>query len=122
MKLSASKLINFSQLDVSGVARLFPAIDIAQAYRREETSNLSFFRELLSACDNVRHIILKSEECANWISDSVNFMPKSVSTISFGSSQLEIPCNERDEITLVIQKFDFEASEKDTFEISSKFY
>ena len=113
MKLSALKLINFPELNVSSVARLFPAIDIAQAYRSEETSNLSFFRELLSACDNVRHIILMSEGSANWISDSVNFMPRSVSTISFGDYQLEIPCNERDEITLAI----FDAPGKDTFEI-----
>ena len=125
MTLSASKLINYSQLDVSSVARLFPAIDIAQAYHRKETSNLIFFRELLSACDNVRHIVLMSEdypnwmseEYANWMSDCVNYMPKSVSTISFGNSQLEIPCNEGDEITLAIHRSDFDASEKDTFEI-----
>ena len=117
MKLSVLKLINISQLDVHYVARLYPAIDMVQAYQREETSNLSFFRELLSACNRVRNIILMSEECANWISNSVDFLPKSVSSISFGDSQLEIPCNERDEITLVIQKIDFETPEKDTFEI-----
>ena len=39
MKLSVLKLINISQLDVGYVARLYPAIDIAQAYRREDTSN-----------------------------------------------------------------------------------
>ena len=117
MKLSASKLINFSQLDISSLARLFPAIDIDRAYHREDTSNLSFFRELLSACDNVRHIILKSKECANLMSESVNFMPRSVSIISFGDSRVAIPCNERDEITLAIHGLDFPASEKDIIEI-----
>ena len=99
------------------MARLYPAIDIAQAYRREDTSNLSFFKELLSACDNVRHIILKSKGCANWMSDFVNFMPRSVSIISFGDSRLAIPCNERDEITLAIHWTGLGAPEKDNFEI-----
>ena len=58
-----------------------------------------------------------SEEYANWMSDCVNFIPKFVSVISFGNSQLEIPCNERDEITLAIHTSDFDASEKDTFQI-----
>ena len=54
-----------------------------------------------------------SEEYANWMSDCVKFIPKSVSIISFGSRQLEIPCNGRGEITLAIHH----APEKDTFEI-----
>ena len=115
MKHCVLNLINFSQLDVCNIARLYPAIDVAQAYHRGDTSNLQFFKELLSACNRVRNIELKSEKCAHWMSDCASFIPKSVPTITFGISQYELPCRADSDKTVVINLSDFETQDKDTF-------
>ena len=76
--------IDFNQLDLEGITREYPAIDLEKAVRRNDEANLKFITGLVSKCKRVEHLIIPSES-DQWLLQAIKRLPQSIVTVTLGS-------------------------------------
>ena len=61
------KIINIPNLDLRSVATKFPAIDIEQIIKKNDKAASILVGDILSKCQNVRMLMLKSSDSIDWL-------------------------------------------------------
>ena len=76
--------IDFRQLDLEGITREYPAIDLEKAVRRNDEANLKLITGLVSECKCVEHLIVPRES-DQWLLQAIKHLPQSIATVALGS-------------------------------------
>ena len=95
--------IDLRQLDLEGVTREYPAIDVQKVVRRKDEANLKFFADLIAECKQMEHLIVP-DDSAQFVPRAVKQLPKSAGSVTVGDCQVRTsPINITDrELTLVV--------------------
>ena len=95
--------IDFRQLDLEGITREYPTIDVEKAVRRNDEANLKFITGLVSECKRVEHLTVPSES-DQWLLQAIKHLPQSVATVTLGRLPFCIPPSgiSNTEINLVV--------------------
>ena len=97
--------IDFRQLDLEGIMREYPTIDLEKAVRRNDKANLKFITGLVSECKRVEHLIVPSES-DQWLLQAIKDLPQSIVTETLGSLPFCTPPSgiSNTEMTLVVAR------------------
>ena len=71
LKWYVLKRVDSSELVLADLVKVYPALNIEEAFTRKEKLKFRFFQSLLSECHNIRTLIVRSSDCVDWILTSL---------------------------------------------------
>ena len=74
LKSYTSSTIDTSELNLADLSPRYPVLDVRHACAIKDELVLRFFREVISMCGRVQHVVFSVDDPVSWISDTVNLL------------------------------------------------